>query len=82
MKKTKTRQTEETFVDSIICNKCGKEYRDDEPFDWDKIFEFKIVFGYGSKRDGSIWEYDICEDCLCDFVKTFDIPVSETSIWE
>ena len=63
---------------SITCNKCGKttELSKDDPnkFYKEYLFQsFSLNFGYGSKFDDETWKFDICEDCLEQFVNTFAI---------
>jgi protein-arginine kinase activator protein McsA len=70
----------EPVEDTIVCNKCGKTYNLNEECleEWQADFmkNFKVSFGYGSIRDGQQIEFDICEECLFEFVETFKIPVS------
>ena len=47
-----------------ICDFCGKKERPSGlGIDDTAITEFHIVFGYGSKFDTEIWNFDICDDC-------------------
>lgn len=63
---------------SITCNKCGKttELSKDEQkkLVQENLFQtFSLNFGYASKFDEETWEFEICEDCLEQFVNTFAI---------
>lgn len=56
------------------CDKCGEviEYALD---DWPRenaCWSFDAgEASYGSKLDGSLVKFDLCDDCLYDFVKSF-----------
>jgi hypothetical protein len=60
----------------VVCNKCGKskELEGDDfnrEFGASKFQSINISFGYGSAHDGDDWKFDLCEECLEEFVKTF-----------
>ncbi|MDP4224864.1 MAG: hypothetical protein Q8910_00640 [Bacteroidota bacterium] len=78
-KYTETR--EETIVDSIICNKCGREFVTHEYDLWRtdddtmEINHFKRSGGYGSKiGDGLLWEIDLCDDCVVELLAFCKVP--------
>jgi hypothetical protein len=72
---------------TVCCNKCGESYvqktqyaNDYDPNDytnehfWEaEIHEFNVGFGYGSKYDMESWQFDLCDDCLTDLVKSFRV---------
>jgi len=76
--------TMQPVEDKITCNKCGKVYDLNEECleEWQADFmkNFKVSFGYASEYDGQQWEFDCCESCLVEFVKSFKIPV-KTENW-
>lgn len=51
-----------------ICNKCGKEIT---PTYSDNFINFFQRFGYESNFDGETWDWDICPECLLEWIKTF-----------
>lgn len=61
---------------SIVCNNCGvtKELIGES---WEievlknEFQSFQCSFHYGSRYDYEQWTFDICEDCLTAFVKSF-----------
>ena len=60
---------------SITCNKCGKRSElsgSKHERDWElNLYQyFYCHFGYGSKFDMDTWEFDLCEKCLIDFIRT------------
>lgn len=59
---------------TITCDKCGKStvsIKDDYDFVNDLYHNVGFSFGYGSSYDLENWSFDICEDCLVNFIKTF-----------
>ncbi len=65
----------------FICDKCSKviTYGNDDEFS--RNFDFKSNecwsinlgrAGYGSKLDGCYVDFDVCDDCLHDFVSSFN----------
>jgi len=64
-------------VSSITCNKCGTTKPifspKDPKYKWneDLFHSFESHFGYGSNFDEEHWKFDLCEDCLVEFVETF-----------
>lgn len=75
---TITMKEEKQLVKSITCNCCGKTTEldgEDYQREW-KLNEFQhlnLIFGYGSKFDMDSWTFDLCEDCLLEYVKTFKL---------
>jgi hypothetical protein len=59
------------------CDKCGKiiEYIPNNRYDFveeNQCWSFKTGrAGYGSKLDGSDVNFDLCDDCLYEFINTF-----------
>ena len=77
-----------TFIEEIICNKCGKShrpYREDIEVQREKLvnhvhsFLFRLRGNFDSKRlyDTTTYCFAVCEDCMMDFMKSFAI-VPET----
>jgi len=56
-----------------VCNRCGKEIVN-ETLNFDMITEVKVVFGWGSNKDGQRWDFDLCDDCLDDMASGFMFP--------
>ncbi len=65
-----------SVVTNVICNCCGKCI-DVETTMGSDINDISIHFGYGSRFDLSIWEMDVCDDCLDKWRATFKYPVTE-----
>jgi hypothetical protein len=71
-------QVLKTKLKTVSCNKCGKEHETNGDFYNDEIktnlfHELFISFGYPSKYDCESWSFDLCEDCLVNFVESFKI---------
>jgi hypothetical protein len=70
------RTVEEYQTIEVICNKCGKVHTakdggvivDDS---YKEPHSFTCAFGYYSGYDDEIWNFDLCETCLVDIIKTF-----------
>lgn len=73
MKETEEREVKrlETYVNGIVCNKCGKETWTNENLNMLNFHEFFIYFRYGSVFDQENWEFDLCENCILSIIKTF-----------
>ncbi|MEH6945287.1 hypothetical protein [Bacillus sp. JJ722] len=69
-------EQEVELLQSITCNKCGKttELFGNEFQRQTQAEEFQTFvcdFGYGSKYDCERWTFDLCQDCLTEFTKSF-----------
>lgn len=85
MKKYVERQVIIQGIETIVCNKCGKNIQLDEwvategseePFFTD-YQSFELLFGYGSKYDGLKMKFDLCDNCVSEFIETFKIKPEE-----
>ena len=63
----------EKYVDSITCNSCGKTINT-ELEDWQS---FQWSWGYYSKRDDTLEQFDMCEDCCDKLRKSLVIKPTE-----
>ena len=82
MKTYKEVNTIKLQVDITICNKCGKHIQHTLEECWVRFEDFSIMWGYGSKNDMETWEFDLCEDCILEFISTFKhIPKIYTTQW-
>ncbi|NLE03801.1 MAG: hypothetical protein GX638_03225 [Crenarchaeota archaeon] len=68
-------------LDSIICNKCGREFIADECELWKngndsmEIYSFGRTGGYGSKIGDELeWSMDLCEDCIIKIMASCKVP--------
>jgi hypothetical protein len=67
----------------IVCNKCGYviEVEKISPLeDWiymNTIHSFHIRFEYGSKYDGYEYKFDLCDECLAKFIKSFEVEAED-----
>lgn len=64
----------------VFCNCCGREMNTENEIIKEGIFSVKYQFGYFSKKDGQVHEFDMCEECYNKMITDFKIPcsVSET----
>ena len=81
MKKIKIVTQEVEILDDLICNKCGKSLKQiistDGDFNFCGLEEVQMICGYGSKNDGTIYTFSMCEDCVLELIKSFKIPAKE-----
>lgn len=59
---------------NITCNKCGIHHKiTGQPNDYkaNKFQDIVLHFGYGSKFDGETIEFDLCDDCIEELIKSF-----------
>jgi len=70
--KYKNIKIKEKEINSITCNKCKKKFKK-KNIEFSPITEFKFDFGYGSKRDGEEIYFDLCDECVDEFINSFKI---------
>lgn len=64
---------------SITCNKCGKSIslmgtELEREFQANAFQTIHLGFKYGSKFELEHWKFELCEDCLGEFIATFKYP--------
>lgn len=70
-------EVKEELPTSITCNKCGKSTKlqgEDYEREWqaNSYQSLYCHFGFGSKFDTETWEFELCEKCLIEFIRTFN----------
>lgn len=71
---TKRKETWDDIPVKVTCNKSGKFVdleKEAYPFESNLMHSFQVHFGYGSDFDMDTWEFELHEDELLNFVKTF-----------
>jgi len=58
----------------VICNRCGKVDDSEQVALASEIETWTHSFGYGSKQDGTTMEFELCDDCVLEIIKTFKYP--------
>lgn len=76
---TKTKTIIENVVDKIYCNKCGRELKtsinNEKTMEIEEYHHYESIGGYFSKIGDMIrFEFDLCDDCIWEYMKTFAIP--------
>jgi hypothetical protein len=72
MKKYKKVKKSTLELESIICDKCNKEYDSDNTPEIQEFLHIDFTGGYGSVfGDGTSIEYDICQHCLLEIINGF-----------
>ncbi len=75
MRQYKIQETKE--VEKIICNKCGKEILVKNGMPEEDVLSVQKRWGYFSKKDNEVHEFDLCEDCYDEWIKTFSISAEQ-----
>ena len=57
----------------VFCNCCGKEMNVENEIVKEGIFSIKYQFGYFSKKDGQVHEFDMCEECYDKMIAEFKL---------
>ena len=57
-------------IDKIICNKCGKEIKQED------VLSVEKRWGYFSEKDNEVHHFDLCEHCYDEMVASFQIPIN------
>ncbi len=70
---TKLEKTEK--IEKIICNKCGKEILVRQGVPQEDVLEVEKRWGYFSRKDNQVDQFDLCEDCYDEFVRSFRIKI-------
>lgn len=65
-----------------ICNSCGKEIIIRNRIAQEDYLYIKKEWGYFSEKDGVIHEFNLCEKCYDNIVKTFQKPVQTIDVNE
>ncbi len=75
MRQYKTIEAQKQVMEKMYCNKCGKTIQMENDMLKEGVFSGRTTWGYFSNKDGEIHEFDICEKCYDEFIKTFKIPM-------
>jgi hypothetical protein len=60
------------IIESYICDKCKREYKDDDIFEVQEFHHIQFTGGYGSVfGDSSNVECDLCQYCLYELIGLF-----------
>jgi len=76
MKKLIQKTIMSEVVRAVACNKCGKETENTEEYnpEFHNYQSFEITFGYGSEFDGLELDFDLCDACMVELIKSLKIP--------
>lgn len=71
MRKYHTVQKEEQELEAVVCDCCGKKIAAKNGIATEDFLHIRKEWGYFSRKDGDIDEFDICEDCFERWVQGF-----------
>ncbi len=66
----------------LRCNKCGKEFKQENNIIKEDFAVIKKSWGYFSKKDGKTHRFFLCEDCYDSLAGGLLIPVEEKDTTE
>lgn len=66
----------EEQLETVTCNKCGKQMKVENGILKEGCFTADFVFGYFSRRDGLKQKFDLCEECYDSITEKFVVPVA------
>lgn len=75
MRKFKKVAIEKDVVEEIYCNICGEEITKNIHSHFDDYLHIEKVWGYHSKKDGKKDDFDVCQRCYEEWIKTFKISI-------
>lgn len=78
----KYKDTEEQVLEKLICNCCGKEIPLHKCLPLKGVLQVRLVWGYGSGKDGMMDTFDLCEDCYDRLTAEFQIPPVREEVTE
>ena len=53
------------MIDGVVCDKCGKRITMDDIVEYNEMFTYSFIGGYGSVfGDGIEMEIDLCQSCF------------------
>lgn len=73
MKKYTVKENQE--LETIICNKCGKEIKVERGIAKEDVLSVEKRWGYFSNKDNVVHNFDLCEACYDEWIQTFKHPV-------
>lgn len=71
MRKYKKESREIEVLKSTICDKCNKKVKNKMLAE--EINHIEVIFGYTSRKDGTVISFDICEDCFDEITKDISV---------
>ena len=77
MRQYACKEKTEKEVAKIICNRCGKEIEVINGIPREEVLTVEKRWGYFSGKDSEVHEFDLCEQCYDELVRSFQIPVDK-----
>lgn len=74
------RVIEEEKDKDIQCDKCGESIMEDQYTIGGCVFQ--MDFGYGSNKDGNIYQVCLCDDCVDEFLGSLKQCEMVRQAWE
>ena len=77
MRQYNTSLKETNELEKIICNKCGKEILVLRGVPQEDVLEVEKRWGYHSRKDNQVDQFDLCEDCYDELTAGFTVAADE-----
>lgn len=68
--------------EKILCNRCGRVFKQEKGIVKEGIFEADIRWGFFSEKDGQRHQFCLCERCYDEMIKDFAVPVAVREMTE
>ncbi|MGN0382822.1 MAG: hypothetical protein ACI4DS_01025 [Eubacterium sp.] len=72
----KTNNNLDTYIEKLVCNKCGKEIKVVNGIVKEGVFMIDYDWGYFSHKDGERHSFDLCEECYNLMISEFKFPAT------
>jgi len=83
MEKYQKKMVESDVLIDVLCDICGASCKKSEPEGYE-YSNWYVSWGYGSKKDGTRWDVDFCEECsdkLKEHIKSLGGRIREENRW-
>lgn len=71
--RTNMKNIKQNTLESVKCNKCGKEILVNDGIIKEGVFGVNYNWGYFSEKDGENHSFDLCEKCYDEMIESFVI---------
>ena len=68
--------------EKIVCNVCGKVIAERGAIPTADYLHVEKEWGYFSGKDGQKQEFDLCESCYDEWIRTLPIPATSREVTE
>lgn len=77
MRQYRTELKETRDIQTVICNKCGREIPVRGGVPAEDFLAVEKRWGYPSDKDNRVDSFDLCEDCYDELIESFRIQIEK-----